>query len=92
MAWLLEVTVLVGLYLGVIEPIKYQQRLLEKKITLLVEKTGIDPHFAISDEIKSALQAGERITALRLYRKETGASLREARRVIDALSSELAES
>lgn len=72
--------------------IKYRQKIIERKIDLLLEQSGLEvaQRFGVSIEVCDAVKSGAKLKAIRLYRKEMGASLRDAKRVIEALEKEIA--
>jgi hypothetical protein len=57
----------------------------EAKINLLLEHAGIefDPYKGLPQEVADAVRRGEKIQAIKLYRRATGASLREAKEFIE---------
>ncbi|HYE74690.1 MAG TPA: ribosomal protein L7/L12 [Blastocatellia bacterium] len=59
---------------------------LERKIDLLLKHAGIDPNANIPKEVIHAAQAGDKIKAIRLYREATGASLKEAKELVEGIS------
>lgn len=62
-------------------------RFLEVKVDALVKHTGLqfDDSSLVPVEVHDAVKAGHRLKAIRLYRKITGAGLKEASEVVDAL-------
>lgn len=62
---------------------------LERLVTLLLEEIGLEceekPGPDISPMIKDLVHKGEMIEAIRLYREETGAGLKEAREFVELL-------
>ena len=62
-------------------------RFLELKVDALIKHTGIefDDSTLVPVEVYKAVKAGHRLKAIRLYRKITGAGLKEASEVIDGL-------
>ena len=58
----------------------------DAKVNLLLEHAGIkfDPLTAMPREAADALKRGDKIEAIRLYRASTGASLVEAKEVVEA--------
>lgn len=81
---------LVALYLIVntqLDSYRKRIRFLEVKVDALIKHTGIefDDNTLIPVEVHKAVKAGQRLKAIRLYRKITGAGLKEASEVIDGL-------
>lgn len=77
-----------GLYLYLqLEEYRKRIRFLEVKIDALIKHTGIEfeDTTLVPLEVHKAVKAGHRLKAIRLYRKITGADLKEASRVVDAL-------
>lgn len=67
----------------------YRKRLrfLEVKVDALIKHTGLqfDNNSLVPVEVHNAVKAGHRLKAIRLYRKITGAGLKEASEVVDGL-------
>jgi ribosomal protein L7/L12 len=60
----------------------------ERKINLLLEKLGVDPHASVapSQAVEElARDPARKIAAIRRYRRETGAGLKDAAKVIEAI-------
>ena len=81
---------LVALYLIVnaqLDSYRKRIRFLEVKVDALIKHTGIefDDNTLVPVEVHKAVKAGQRLKAIRLYRKITGAGLKEASEVIDGL-------
>ncbi|MEE2026087.1 MULTISPECIES: hypothetical protein [Alkalimonas] len=86
--FLAPVLVALGLYLYLLlEEYRKKIRFLEVKIDALIKHTGIefDDTTLVPVEVSKAIKAGHRLKAIRLYRKITGASLKEASEIVDAL-------
>ena len=69
---------------------KYKHKLLERKIDFLLERSGlsVDKHFGAPVQVLDAVKSGNKLKAMRLYREETGASLVDARKVIEELRAD----
>ncbi|MEA5467196.1 hypothetical protein [Leptothoe sp. PORK10 BA2] len=87
MEWLILVGFLMvmGSYVNMASRI----RRIERKLDALLRHQGVDAtiqYYAFSDRVKELLAADPplRIEALKVYREETGASLREAKAAIDS--------
>lgn len=81
---------LVVLYLIVntqLETYRKRIRFLEVKVDALINHTGIefDDSSFVPVEVQQAIKSGHRLKAIRLYRKITGAGLKEASEVVDGL-------
>lgn len=81
---------LVALYLIVntqLDSYRKRIRFLEVKVDALIKHTGIefDDNTLVPVEVHKAVKAGQRLKAIRLYRKITGAGLKEASEVIGGL-------
>ncbi len=64
---------------------------LEQKMDLILNHAGIQlPPPAASPDVLSWLQAGMKIQAIKVYREETGASLRDAKEAVEDLEKRLA--
>lgn len=80
--------IFLGLYLHMqLEEYRKRIRFLEVKIDALIKHTGIefDDTTLVPLEVHKAIKAGHRLKAIRLYRKITGADLKEASEVVDGL-------
>jgi hypothetical protein len=62
-------------------------KLIGKKLDLLMQHTGVkfDPFANVAPEIVEALQRGQKIQAIKLYRQDMGTSLKEAKDFIEEL-------
>ncbi|PKG58547.1 hypothetical protein [Shewanella sp. GutDb-MelDb] len=67
-------------------------RVIEHKIDSLLKNNGIFFHnnINVSKEVLTAITLGKKLTAIRLYRKDTGASLKEAHGIINRLAAKTA--
>ncbi|MDF1837431.1 MAG: hypothetical protein P1V35_06170 [Planctomycetota bacterium] len=61
---------------------------IENKLDLLLKQAGLtyDPYEALSQSVAAALKSGRKIEAIKQYRAETGAGLREAKDFIDSVA------
>ncbi|WP_217669184.1 hypothetical protein [Arsukibacterium indicum] len=87
--FLFPVLMVVGLFLLLWESVQYKKRIRYLEITLgaLSKLNGIqlnDPTL-VPPEVRKALDEGHRLKAIRLYRKITGANLKEASEAVDVL-------
>jgi ribosomal protein L7/L12 len=67
---------------------------LERKLNLVLTQLGIDPNvrFAPSSHVTSlAVDPRKRIEAIKAYREQTGAGLKEAMEVVDKLAASTKE-
>ncbi len=74
-----------------IERLRKRVEVLEAKVDNLMRNAGYDvdkPAVEASSEVKELLIAGDRIAAIKVYRRETGASLKDAKEYIDSLHSQ----
>jgi hypothetical protein len=55
----------------------------DSKINLLLKHAGIDPYKDLPQEVADAVKRGEKIRAIELWRRATGASLSDAKEVIE---------
>jgi ribosomal protein L7/L12 len=84
------IPLLVALYFVVdmqLDVYRKRIRILEVKVDALMKHTGIafDDSTLVPVEVHKAVKAGQRLKAIRLYRKITGAGLKEASEVVDGL-------
>jgi ribosomal protein L7/L12 len=72
---------------------KLRQRVakLERQVAFLTERLGVayhdEPDIGVSPEILDLLRRGRKIQAIKLYRQETGAGLKDAKDFIDSLDA-----
>ncbi|EHK0037993.1 TPA: hypothetical protein ACMD2S_004374 [Vibrio parahaemolyticus] len=92
MEWSVLILFVLLIFIGhrELSAMKYKHRLLERKIDFLLERSGLslDKHFGVPVQVLDAVKSGNKLKALRIYREETGASLVEARKVIEELRAD----
>ena len=64
-------------------------KLLENKVDAIIEHLGVEfkPYKDTPEEVMSALKNGERIKAIKLYRRFSGVGLKEASDIISHIES-----
>jgi ribosomal protein L7/L12 len=60
-------------------------RRLERKIDLILNHLGVDPNQGANEKVMELLKAGQKIQAIKLYREQTGAGLKEAKDYVESL-------
>ena len=70
-----------------LQGIRKRQWEIERKLDAVLKHAGVqfDPYAAAPPLVMEALRAGDKVEALRRYRKITGASLKEAREFVGEL-------
>lgn len=71
-----------------IERLRKRVEILETRVDNLMRNAGYDvvkPSREASNEVMELLLTGDRIAAIKAYRRETGASLKDAKEYIDSL-------
>ena len=58
---------------------------LERKLDLILEHLGIDPHQGVDERILELMRSGQKIEAIKLYREQTGTGLKEAKDYVEGL-------
>jgi hypothetical protein len=58
---------------------------LERKLDLILERLGINPNEGVDSQILELVKAGRKIEAIRLYREQTGAGLKESKDYVEGL-------
>lgn len=74
-----------------IERLRKRVEILETRVDNLMRNAGYDvvkPSGEASNEVMELLLTGHRIAAIKAYRRETGASLKDAKEYIDGLHSQ----
>ncbi len=62
--------------------------LLERKINLILNHLGIKDD-ATADVVRDLIMRGQKIEAIRLYRQQSGVSLKEAKEAVDQMQASL---
>ncbi len=87
----LLIIVILGLvfYIFHIQKTDRKLKIIENKIDTLLENNGIvfDENIHVSREVLTAITLGKKLTAIRLYRQETGAGLKEAHEIINRIAA-----
>ena len=58
---------------------------LERKIDLILKHLGLDPNQDVDPRVTELMKAGQKIQAIKLYREQTGAGLKEAKDYVESL-------
>jgi hypothetical protein len=58
---------------------------LERKVDLILGHLGLDPNEDVNLKIMELMNAGHKIQAIKLYREQTGAGLKEAKDYVERL-------
>jgi Ribosomal protein L7/L12 C-terminal domain len=58
---------------------------LERKVDLILRHLGLDPNQDLNPQVMELLNAGQKINAIKLYRKQTGVGLKEAKDYVESL-------
>ncbi len=58
---------------------------IERKVDLIVAHLGLDPNQGVNPEVMERVKAGRKIEAIKLYRAQTGAGLKEAKDYVESL-------
>jgi ribosomal protein L7/L12 len=84
------VAIIVLLRLSFIENRLNSLSRLDAKLDLLLKQAGIDydPHKDMPDQVILALQRGEKIQAIKLYREATGVGLKEAKDAVEEIQGQ----
>ncbi len=59
-------------------------RSIERKLDLTLKQLGVDPDEGLDEQIKQLVRSGQKIEAIKLYRTQSGAGLKEAKDHIEA--------
>ena len=72
---------------GPVGELMKRQLRLEAKVDLLMKHAGLsyDPHANVPPGVLAALQAGQKIEAIRQYRQATGVDLKTAKEFVESL-------
>ena len=58
---------------------------LERKVDLILTHLGLDPNQGMDETIVELVKSGQKIQAIKLYREQTGAGLKEAKDYVEGL-------
>lgn len=58
---------------------------LERKIDAILKELGLEINAGINAEVLALAKAGKKIEAIKLYREQTGVSLKEAKDYVESL-------
>ena len=58
---------------------------IERKVDLILRHLGLDPNQDVNLEIMELMKAGRKIQAIKLYRQQTGAGLKQAKDYVESL-------
>jgi ribosomal protein L7/L12 len=56
----------------------------EQKVDAILKHLGIEWKDQVSERVKELARAGKKIEAIKMYREETGAGLKEAKDAVEA--------
>lgn len=60
-------------------------RRIERKVDLILSHLGLDPDQGVNQQVMDLVKAGQTIQAIKLYREQTGAGLKEAKDYVESL-------
>jgi ribosomal protein L7/L12 len=89
--WLALFITVIGRTQG-IEELQRRLARLEKKTDAIMQHLGLEyepPAPGGSDTVLSLIRAGKKIEAIKIYREETGAGLKEAKDAVEAIEARL---
>lgn len=62
-----------------------QLQRIERKLTAILKELNLDPNAQIDPQVLELAATGQKIEAIKLYREQTGVSLREAKEFVESL-------
>jgi ribosomal protein L7/L12 len=65
------------------EPSRLQA--VDRKLNLILANLGIDPYEGLDQQIVELVRSGQKIEAIKLYREQTGAGLKESKDYVEGL-------
>ena len=65
------------------EPSRLQA--VDRKLNLILANLGIDPYEGMDQQIIELVRGGQKIQAIKLYREQTGAGLKESKDYVEGL-------
>jgi len=57
----------------------------DRKLNLILANLGIDPNEGMDQQIIELVRSGQKIQAIKLYREQTGAGLKESKDYVEGL-------
>jgi hypothetical protein len=57
----------------------------DRKLNLILANLGIDPYEGMDQQIIELVRSGQKIQAIKLYREQTGAGLKESKDYVEGL-------
>ena len=60
-------------------------RRLERKVDLILKHLGLDPNQDVNVKVMELVKAGQKIEAIKVYREQTGAGLKDAKDYVESL-------
>ncbi len=58
---------------------------IDRKLNLILANLGIDPNEGLDRQIVELMRSGQKIQAIKLYREQTGAGLKESKDYVEGL-------
>jgi len=58
---------------------------LERKVDLILTHLGLDPEQRVNARVAELIRSGQKIEAIKLYRKQTGVGLKDAKEYVESL-------
>lgn len=65
--------------------VSVQLRAIDRKLDLILDNLGIDPHQGLDKQLVDLVRSGQKIQAIKLYRQQTGVGLKEAKDHVEGL-------
>ena len=87
-SWLLValmILVLLSLWSSTSSDNLQRLRRIERKVELILSHLGIDPSQGANQQVIELMKAGQKIQAIKAYREQTGAGLKEAKDYVEGL-------
>ena len=62
---------------------------IEQKLDLILKHLGIEYEDTTESNVRDLLKAGQKIQAIKEFREQTGASLKEAKEAVEAIAKDM---
>jgi hypothetical protein len=77
---------LFGIQSGDSGPLAYRLGVIERKLDLILKALGVEYRDDLADRLAKLVAEGRKIEAIKIYREQTGAGLKEAKDAVEGMT------
>jgi hypothetical protein len=77
---------LFGIQSGDSGPLAYRLGVIERKLDLILKALGVEYRDDLADRLAKLVTEGRKIEAIKIYREQTGAGLKEAKDAVEGMT------